>query len=600
MWVDGCRALLRSAQGGLFTPEIAYNVEISQVSSAWPYQVAADAEYRRPPWYGADVVAVATPQAAWVTTTPTRGLVEALRGKNVIFHNAVEMLVVLRGLGAPPRGCGLADFEDTMTLAALENEEGSRDLKVLAGARLGLRWDVPKVKELGTDERTQRYCAADAVATARLFDTYRDLAASSVLYREVYKPVIPLFADIDAQGTRIDVPLAQKWQAIAEHQLERLDRILASFAKINWNSRDQVAEYFGSRGYRLPKTEVSGKPSVEGPVLQALKEEGSREARLLLKRREVHTRLTRYLRPLASCGGRMHTIHNPVGAETGRTSSHGFRLPKVPGMEPVSGGMNFQNVPEDLRILFLPPEGKVWVSVDGSQMEVRTLAWLAEHFLSGSEYRDASKPLTHFLLTSKDFYAEVARVYLGRDPTPEERKAFKEVALATQYLATPRTLVRSLKEKGIPVSEAQAEGYIAFFGRMFPTVVRWREQMFAYAREHGYITTPLGRRRHIIVGPGGTLSPEAKKIIVNSPVQGTASDFCLRAMLRIAEAGLYEHILGETHDSIDLWADPEDVIEVAHLAKKAFLQEPLLDQRPYFAVKVSAGPNWGALTELQV
>lgn len=570
-WAEGCRAAL--VKGLTSTSTIEVRPFTRALGSYLPAIIGADSEYPgKPPWEGADIYAVSDGTIAWATTRPNGELGELLRSRTVVFHHAVNELMVLRGMGAELP----TDVHDTMVLACLDNEEGSRDLKILAATRCGLNYVEP-AKMAKLDES---YCSQDARAALLLFTTYPEVR-QSWLYNALYRPLFSILAEMGYRGLRVDRDGVEAKAAEVRAKLAEIDQKLKAFADIQWSSDEQVEAYFRGKGYTLTKLTPKGhRYSVDDEVMKILYAQNIEEAGLVLERRHLAKIDSTYLRNMAK-DSVVRTVYNPVGTETGRISSGGRA-----GL-----GMNLQNIPKDLRTLFLPPEGKVWVEADASQHEVRVMAWLAER---GRKDR----PLTSALMMSSDFYADIAREFLGREPTEKERAAFKTATLAGQYLARPGTVVRRLQAEGIyGISEEQVKAFFDWFEARFPTVVWWRESLFRQAREEGRVITPLGRRRSVLVGPGGTLSPDTRRIIINSPVQGTASDFCLFALLRIHQAGLTD-ILTTTHDSVSVAAHPREVPEVARILKAAFEHEPALEGEPYLRVRIGVGPTWGNLVDL--
>ena len=574
-WVEGCRAALVKGLNPISTIEVRPFTKA--MSSYLPSLLGADSEYPgKPPWMGADIYAISDGTVAWATTNPNGDIGGLFKDRTIVFHHAVNELMVLLGMGAELP----SDVHDTMVLACLDNEEGPRDLKILAATRCGLNYIEPT--KMGKLDET--YCSQDARAALLLFTTYPEVRKHR-LYTELYRPLFPILARMGYRGLRVDLEGARAQLESNKAKIAEIDEKLKAYADIKWSSDEQVEAYLKSKGYPLEKLTPKGlRFSVDDEVMKVLRSQGVEEAALVLERRHLAKEASAYLQPIINSGGVVRTIYNPVGAETGRISSGATGLAKY-------GGMNLQNVPKHLRSLFFPPEGKVWVEADASQHEVRVMAWLAER---GRKER----PLTTALMMSADFYVDIAKEFLGREPSEEERAAFKAAVLAGQYLARPRTVVRRLQADGVyGVSEEQVRAFFSFIETRFPTVVWWRESLFRQAREEGRVTTPLGRHRSVLVGPGGTLSPDTRRIIINSPVQGTASDFCLFALLRAWRAGLTD-LLTTTHDSVSVAAHPSEVREVARILKQAFEDEPALEGEPYLKVKVRAGPNWYALEEV--
>lgn len=575
-WIQSCHAAMLKTLNA--TPPI--KVEPLSVFESLPLLLGSDTEYfRNPVWQGANIWTVSDGRRVWTADDPKGGLGAVPLGRTLVFHHAVNELIALRGSGISPP----ASLHDTMVLAALDDEEGPRALSVLAATKLGYVYDEPKVREMDYDDRTRTYCGHDSRATMLLFaGPYAALAKSSWLYSTLYQPVIPVLADMSFRGLRVDKAKARERHTELSLRLRAVDEELATFKNIKWGSDEHVEQYFREQDYPLEKKTVGGvRFSVDKESLLPLARQGIREATLVLLRRTLTRTMGTYLEKIMDApDDALRTILNPVGAETGRISSGGQKQ---------VGMTNLQNIPESLRDLFLPPEGMVWVEGDASQHEVRVLAWLAETGL-------AKRPLSSAVCGSQDFYKYIGEAYLEREPSEDERKAFKTVVLAGQYLARPGTLQRHMEMDGIFMPKDKIEDMMKFIDVQFPTIRWWHDRLFTEARNTGQITTPLGRRRRVFVGQGGVLTPETRRIIVNSPVQGTASDLILFGCLRAQRAGM--HMLLTVHDSIDVAAYPNEVKGVAEVLRRAIVKEPLLEDFGVLSVKVKAGPNWGSLKEV--
>ncbi len=565
-WIDQCMTALSRHLIG----EASVSVFPGLASCPYPKDslVGADSEYpyKSPPWAGEiTMYAISDGKTSCVQERPAVETVfGVLNGRKVVFHDAVNELMVLMGASGG-RIPDLSEIHDTMVLAYLEHEECSRDLKVLAANKLGYVY-----KDLAKSP-TLEYAAHDARATRLLYDSLRQYA-SSPLYGSLYQPLFTILAGMGYRGLNVDVEAAAKHREKVLSEIDELDRELRKFAVINWNSNDQVSEYFRSVGADLSEKTDTGKYEMSRAVLVGLADKFE-EARLLLRRRELVKLDSTYLSKLVRSGGVVRTIYNIVGTETGRISSGRM-----------GAGMNLQNIPKSLRYLFVPPDGMLWCKADFSQMELRVAAYLAERHLK-------DRPLTTAILMTEDFYRDMAVRYFGRDVSKRERDLFKTAILAAIYMATPGTLVSRFAKEGIDMSKKDAESILSYIYTSFPTLLRWWDSLFSHARKYGYVETPLGRRRHVMVGPGGSLSPEVRRELVNAPCQGTASDFCLRALIRAVRAGMRPLVV--VHDEICLAVYPDEVEDVVEELKRIMEDDPILEGEPYLKAEIVVQERWG-------
>ena len=273
--------------------------------------------------------------------------------------------------------------------------------------------------------------------------------------------------------------------------------------------------------------------------------------------------------------GRIHTSFNQTVAATGRLSS---------------SDPNLQNIPirteegRQIRRAFVPgDQGSVLMSADYSQVELRIMA-----HLSGDEN------LRRAFLEGTDVHRWTAGLIFGM-PTdevpPELRGRAKTINFGVMYGMGPQRLAQ---ETGLSTSEATE--FIAAYFKTFAGVKSFLDQTLAAARENGYVTTMLGRRRMIpdLESKHPRIQAAAKNVAINTPIQGTAADMIKLAMLR-TDARLTEEkrtasMLVQVHDELLLEVPNDEVDDVRELVIESMsgameLDVPLL-------VEVGVGANW--------
>ncbi|MBU4128607.1 DNA polymerase I, partial [bacterium] len=302
---------------------------------------------------------------------------------------------------------------------------------------------------------------------------------------------------------------------------------------------------------------------------------------LLIKYRELAKLKSTYIDALPllinSHTGRVHTSFNQTITATGRLSSS----------EP-----NLQNIPirtelgRKIRKAFIPQKGYILLSADYSQIDLRVLA----HISKDEALRDA-------FFKDEDIHSRTACEIFGlskEEVTPELRRMAKTVNFGLSYGMSPFGLSRDL---GIPLKEA--EQYIIKYFERYSGVKKYIEEIIEEAKQTGYVTTLLKRRRYIpeINHPDPRLSNFAKRAAINTPIQGTSADIIKVAMLEISERikkeALKTKMIIQIHDEL-LFEVPEDEVEkVSRLAKE--IMEGAIELEVPIRVDIKTGRNWAEI-----
>ena len=259
--------------------------------------------------------------------------------------------------------------------------------------------------------------------------------------------------------------------------------------------------------------------------------------------------------------GRVHTSYSIAGAVTGRLASN----------EP-----NLQNIPvrseegRRIREAFIAPQGKVLVSLDYSQIELRILAHIADIAALKQAFEEGQD--IHSATASEMFNVPLPEM------TPEIRRQAKAINFGVIYGISGFGLARNLR---IPRAEAQA--FIDRYFERFPGIQTYMEETVAFAKENLRVETLFGRRIHTPeIAARGPHAGFAKRAAINAPIQGTAADIIRRAMVRMPQAikGLPARMLLQVHDELlfeveeaaadDLIATAREVMERAPLPTLAF------------------------------
>ncbi len=242
--------------------------------------------------------------------------------------------------------------------------------------------------------------------------------------------------------------------------------------------------------------------------------------------------------------GRLHTSFNQTVAATGRLSSSDPNLQNIPVRTSLG---------REIRKGFVPVEGRLFLGVDYSQIELRILA----HF-SGDE------AFVRAFREGIDVHRQTASVIFDVDVeevTAAMRAQAKTINFATLYGQGAFSLGRQL---GISREEAQA--FIDEYFERFSGVRTFLDEQVEAARENGYVETLVGRRRYVpeLRSRNWNVRQFGERVAQNTPIQGTAADLIKKAMIAIdrdlEESGTEARMLLQVHDEL-LFEVPEGDVD---------------------------------------
>ncbi len=456
---------------------------------------------------------------------------------------------------------GDAAPDDAMLMAFLTSPNAG-DYSLKRWALDELHVTLPEEKSgkqaslLPEPDKTPENLCARLEAVRRLFDILSarlDQLELRKLYDEIELPLVPVLAEMERTGIKIDRSILQKMSSAMEKQLADLtSRIYqAAGAEFNINSPKQLGEILFEK-LNLPnkkKTRKTGGYSTDQAVLEELAQTYELP-KLILEYRQVAKLKSTYVDALPALinqkTGRVHTSFNQTGAATGRLSS---------------SDPNLQNIPirSDLgrliRGAFVPESGNLLISADYSQVELRVLAHLSQDEVLVSAFR-----------AGEDIHDRTAR------------EVFTEAELANRAECRRRAkvinfgIVYGLSSFGLSqtlgISREDAQAFIDAYFKRYYGVRTWLDNTMKEARQTGRVKTLYGRIRPTpdINSKDYNMRNFAERIAVNSPIQGTAADIVKIAMIRIHNA-LHEKkmsakILLQVHDELVLEV-PKAEVEAA-------------------------------------
>lgn len=400
------------------------------------------------------------------------------------------------------------------------------------------------------------------------------------LYYSVELPLVRILADMEMAGIAVD---KRQLQLMSDELEERLQQVSSEIYRLagepfNINSPKQLGQIlFEKLGLPVIKRTKTGY-STDAEVLEELSTVHPLVG-LVLQHRQLSKLKSTYcdgLAPLIDPGsGLIHTtLHQNVTA-TGRLSSSDPNLQNIP-----------IRLPEGRRIrrVFRPPTpGHMLLTADYSQIELRVLAHLSEDPLLLEAFR-----------ANQDIHSRTAAEVFGvplEQVTPEMRSRAKAVNFGIVYGISDYGLARDLK-----ISRGEARRYIESYFARHPGVKVFMEQAVAQAREQGYVTTLLRRRRYIpdVHSRNFAVRSAGERAAMNTPVQGSAADIIKLAMVRLdrqmKKAGFKARLLLQVHDELILETPPEELPALCPVLRRCMEQAFPLSVP--LRVDMKKGPNW--------
>ena len=399
------------------------------------------------------------------------------------------------------------------------------------------------------------------------------------IYEQIERPLVPVLARMERHGIRVDPERLGAFAKELERSLDNLTREIWQLAGEEFTiaSPKQLAQILFEKlklpALRRTKTGYSTDADVLGELALGHPLPAKvLEHRMLAKLKGTYAdTLPALVNPRT---GRIHTTFNQLVATTGRLSSQDPNLMNIPIRTELG---------RRIRAAFIPAQGWRFVAADYSQIELRILAHLSgdpaiiEAFRRGEDI--------HRRTASEVFRVAPAEV------TPLQRTIAKSANFAILYGVSAFGLSQATK-----IDQKEAQRYITEYFATHPRVRAFIDQTLAFGREHGYVTTLLGRRRYLPDLRSANLVARnaAERMAMNSPVQGTASDMIKIAMVRTQEAlgarGLRARMLLQVHDELLFEAPPEEIAAVEALARE--IMEAALPLEVPVVVDVKSGADW--------
>ncbi len=507
-------------------------------------------------------------------------------------HNLKYDVTLLKWHGIDVHGT----LFDTMLAHSMKEPEMRHGLDYLSKLYLGYKPIPTKdlIGEKGDDqismrdvplEKVAEYACEDADVTLQVAEVIRpdieERGVSQVCY-EVECPLITVLVDMEYEGIRLDTDALARFAKKLDAEIKDLEAQIFAAAghQFNIDSPKQlgVVLYEELELEKNPKRTSTGQYSTKESELERLSGKHQIVANVL-DYRNARKLKTVYVDQLPASvddrTGKLHTHYSQTWTATGRMQSNNPNLQTIP-IRKERG--------RDIRAAFVPRDDDYLIlSADYSQIELRVMAELSgdeammDAFIQGEDI--------HKVTASKVYKVELDEV------TREMRDKAKTVNFGIIYGISAFGLQQRLN-----IPRTEASDLIKNYFEKYPGVRAYIDKTIAFAREHGYVATPTGRRRYIrdINSRSRTVANAAERLAMNSPIQGTAADMLKLAMIKVhralSDGNFQTKMLLTVHDEIvfDMHkAEQETVMPVIEEAIKT-----TLDMKVPIVVEMGVGTSW--------
>ena len=396
------------------------------------------------------------------------------------------------------------------------------------------------------------------------------------IYNEVDFPMLKILSDMESQGISVSQEKMKKLSKNLSVKLKKLQNKCFEITnkEFNLNSPKQLSEiFFNELNYPVIKKTPKGAPSTDASVLEELAKEHDLP-KYILKYRELEKIRSTYvdgLIPEVSEDSKIHTHYNLFGTTTGRLSSEKPNLQNIP---------NKTQLGQEIRDFFVAKPSMKFILSDYSQIELRVLAHLSQD----------SEMIAILNNESADIHSETAARIFNEsidNVNPEMRRKAKEVNFGLIYGMEAFGLSKSLN-----ISQKEAKTLIDAYFDQFPKVKGFLDQVVKDAEQNTFTTTLIGRKRFIreLASSNFQLKAMGKRIAMNAPIQGTASDIMKIAMIKVkSELDKFKdtNLLLQIHDEIVVEVNNKDVEKVSKIVSEKMKNAVKLDVPLYVNTKVN-------------
>jgi len=437
-------------------------------------------------------------------------------------------------------------------------------------------------REPSMDEHTANAERAQAlVHLAAIFKKRMEELKVMDIYASIDLKIIPVLARMESAGVSLNANFLKELEGELVHEIKKVEKEIFDIAEteINLNSPKQVGALLFEKLHLPVIKKTKTGYSTDADVLEEL--DGlniSPIPGLLLTHREYGKILSTYVKALPELvnptSKRIHTNYNLTVAQTGRLSSTNPNLQNIPVRSPMG---------EKVRKAFIAKPGKILLSADYSQVELRLLAHFSEDPTMLKSFQD-----------NLDIHAQTASEVLDIPLTQvssNDRSMAKTVNFGLMYGQSSFGLASTLK-----ISRTAAKQYIDKYFARFSSIKTFLDTLKDKAEQTGYAETFHGRKRFLpdIFSQNRTIKAQAERMAINSPIQGTAADIIKLAMIKIdaelSERNLKSKMLLQVHDELIFEVEEEEIDIMRELVRRGM--ETIVQLKVPLKVDMGLGVNW--------
>ncbi|PWH11062.1 DNA polymerase I [Bacteroidetes bacterium SCGC AAA795-G10] len=509
-----------------------------------------------------------------------------------IGHNLKYDLKVLRNYNINVKG----KLFDTMVAHYLINPDMRHNMDILAETYL--KYSPKSITELigkkGINQGSMRevsiedqteYAVEDADITFQLkshFEKEMKKTKTLELFSNVEIPLVEVLTDMECEGVKLDTKFLKELSKVLLKDIKSLENLIYNEAGVDFNlaSPKQLGSVLFDelKLVEKPKKTKTGQYSTSEDALSSLAKEHKIISNIL-DWRSLQKLQNTYVEALPNeinlKSGRIHTIYNQAVAATGRLSSNNPNLQNIP--------VRTERGQQVRKAFIARDENHLLLAADYSQIELRIIAALSKDEGMLGAFKNHED--IHAATAAKVFNVNLDKV------SREQRNNAKTINFGIIYGVSAFGLSQQTN-----LSRTESKELIEAYYSTYPMLRSYIYEQIDFARDNGYVSTILGRRRYLkdINSQNAILRGSAERNAVNAPIQGSAADIIKLAMIAIQKRLKSENknskMILQVHDELVFDVPKYEIDEIKILIKEemenAFkLEVPLV-------VDIGLGSNW--------
>ncbi len=429
------------------------------------------------------------------------------------------------------------------------------------------------------------YACEDVHVTQQLREVFEPMLKENRLtdlFENIETPLVYVLSEMENNGVKIDTDALKDYSLRLQEDIEKVEEEIYELAGVKFNigSPRQLGDILFDKLKIVEKAKKTKTKqySTSEDVLSKLVHKHEIIKKILDYRSLTKLKSTYvdvFPRLINDKTQRLHASFNQAVAATGRLSSNNPNLQNIP-IRTQQG--------REIRKAFVPGDEKnILLAADYSQIELRIIASLSKDEAMIEAFRNGLD--IHAATASKVFGVTLDEV------TKDMRRKAKTVNFGIVYGIS----VFGLSER-LNIPRGEASEIIENYFSQYPGIKKYMDQTIAFAREHQYVETIMGRRRHIndINSSNGAVRGYAERNAINSPIQGSAADMIKLAMIRIFEKmvakKLQSKMILQVHDELVFDVKKEEIETL-----KQIIEENMKNAMPLevdLEIDMNVGKNW--------